>query len=344
MIWPLHLSKVRKTFLSIWEGNCSFHPSEIWGVWRWETAVLMSGRGRWSEKCSMILGRAGAIWGWWWWIYGGIQQLRSVSLCGGDWRDLNSFSWGLKTRGVERLKSEARWRNWEDICFKKRFKKLVLNEKENTSPSEEGGKESACVCELGRRCGQKLEESLPDTSQCPPSRCGKEMGGCLSPTPWTRARSYAPGSLNLMLTWDFESGTSSPSWQLQWCSVEMAAVPGVTASLPASWLKDKVYILLFLFPGAALVPADFPSLVLRHQTNIAYLHSPSVIIVSVSFCRLQLRTLTVARRWMLELSTGFNLSPGRCFVVLNKKRKCSKPPFLLFGKIRIRIYILQSCC
>lgn len=121
-------------------------------------------------------------------------------------------------------------------------------------------------------------------------------------------------------------------------------MPGVTASVPASWLKDKVYMLLFLFPGAALVPADFPSLVLRHQTNIAYLHSPSVIIVRVSFCRLQLRTLIVARRWTLELNTGFNLSPGSSFVALNKKLKYSKPPFLLFCKIRIRLYILQSCC
>ena len=190
---------------------------------------------------------------------------------------------------------------------------------------------------------QKLRESLPDMSRCPPSDRGSGNGRIPLSHPFaTRDRSYVPGSLHLMLTWDFESGTSSCSLQLQRCSAEMAAVPGVTVSLPTGAAKRCFYILPFLIPRAALVPANFPSLVLRPQANIVTPHYPSVIIVSVSFCHLQPRTLTVAWGWALELSTSFHLSHGTSFAASSKTLKHSKPQFLSFCKKRIRI--LQSCC
>lgn len=108
-------------------------------------------------------------------------------------------------------------------------------------------------------------------------------GGTSLPSCHSQAGPRVPGSLDLMLTWGSDSGTSSCSCQLQWYSVEMAAVSDVTVSLSTVLAKRWVYILPVLFPRPVLVSANFPSLILRPQVNTVEPHYPPVILsVSVS--------------------------------------------------------------
>lgn len=84
----------------------------------------------------------------------------------------------------------------------------------------------------------------------------------------------------------------------------MTAVSVVKVSLLTLMVKRRLYILPPpLFSGAAFVPANFPSLVLRPLANIVNLHFPPVRIVRVGFCHLQPRTLTDAFVGAFELNT-----------------------------------------
>jgi len=83
----------------------------------------------------------------------------------------------------------------------------------------------------------------------------------------------------------------------------------VPVSLPTVTAQKILHILSFLSPRASLVAANFPSLVLRLQTNTVNTHHPFVIIDSANFCDLQPRNLTIAYGCAMALNTGFHLSP-----------------------------------
>lgn len=119
---------------------------------------------------------------------------------GREWTDLNSFIWGLKPSRVKRLKSEERWRKWEDTCLSKR--KNISLDKKDTLPSYEEKVKTVCVCALALGCVcalgcvQKLEESLPAMFQCPLFQ-GKRARRHLSPIlsqPGRATCSRLPGS------------------------------------------------------------------------------------------------------------------------------------------------------
>ena len=127
------------------------------------------------------------------------------------------------------------------------------------------------------------------------------MRGHRSPIPWQ------PGALHRTLgVWIWSKRLSlAPAAMLCWDG------SSVWCQCPSQRprLKRCLHILSFLSPGASLVAANFPSLVLRLQANTVNTHHPFVIIDGANFCDLQPKNLTVACGWAMELNTGFHLSP-----------------------------------